>query len=369
MNNKNLALLWLACAFPGAAYCEEPLAYVPGNSVALYGSIDIGITYMSNSQGHPRTFMDSGVFRASRFGFKGREDLGSGLSAIFTLENGFFPQNGTAAAGGGIFGRQSYVGLASRTWGTVTMGRQYDFMGSGLYQYGNADNGGVYAFHHGDYDHVGGNERTNNSVKYVSPVWGGFHFGAMYGFTDLTAAPSDPAERVVSAGAYYELGAFSAQASFANLYDVVINPSTNLGVSTIFGLPATGNITAQKITIGGVGASYVLGPVRIRGMVTDVKIYYNGHAASMPTYDAVATYYFGAGQSLSGGAQRSTLEGSAWTQYTTSYTYALSKRTTLYATVNFQRASGDARNAVMNTLPPSSTKTLFVPRIGMSTFF
>lgn len=369
MNNKTLTLFCLACALPGVAFSEEPLAYVPGNSVTLYGSIDAGITYMSNSQGSPRTFMDSGVFRASRFGFKGREDLGGGLSTIFTLENGFFPQNGNAAAGGGIFGRQSYVGLASATLGTVTMGRQYDFMGSGLYQYSSADTGGVYAFHHGDYDHVGGNERTNNSVKYVSPIWGGFHFGAMYGFTDLTAAPSDPAQRVVSAGAYYDHGFFSAMATFANLYDVVISPATDLGVSSIFGLPATGKITAQKITLAGVGASYIVGPVKIRGEITDVKMYYNGRAASMPTYDSSLVYYFGAGASISAGAQRTTLGGAAWTQYSATYTYALSKRTTVYTMLNFQRASGTARNAVMPTLTPSSTKTEFVPRIGMTHFF
>lgn len=369
MKIKTYTMLGLACALPAAAFADQPTGYVPGNSVTMYGSIDNGITYMSNSQGSPRTFMDSGVYRASRFGFKGNEDLGAGLSAVFTLENGFFPQNGTAAAGGGIFGRQSFVGLASETWGTVTLGRQYDFMAGGLYQYGNADMGGVYAFHHGDYDHVGGNERTDNSVKYVSPVWGGFHFGAMYGFTDLTAAPSDPAQRVVSAGAYYDHGNFSAIASFANLSDVVINPGANLGVSTIFGLPATGNITAQKITIAGIGASYLLGPVKIRGEVTDVKMYYNGHAASMPTYDAVLTYQFNPAAWLSGGAQRSTLGGAGWTQYTASYVYALSKRTTVYATVNFQKASGTAKNAIMDTLTPSSSKTEFVPRIGVAHYF
>lgn len=65
------------------------------------------------------------------------EDLGSGLSAIFTLENGFDPATGSvqqataranngqgAAPEGWFFGRESWVGLQAPL-GRLSLGRQY----------------------------------------------------------------------------------------------------------------------------------------------------------------------------------------------------------------------------------------------------
>jgi hypothetical protein len=49
----------------------------------------------------------------------------NGLSAIFTLENGFNASNGALGQNGRLFGRQAYVGLASTRYGTLTFGRQY----------------------------------------------------------------------------------------------------------------------------------------------------------------------------------------------------------------------------------------------------
>src|SRR5258708_32662296 len=65
--------------------------------------------------------------RGNRWGFVGQEDLGGGLSAIFRLESGFNVENGTSAQGGREFVRQAYVGLSS-PYGTLTLGRQYDFI-------------------------------------------------------------------------------------------------------------------------------------------------------------------------------------------------------------------------------------------------
>lgn len=64
------------------------------SSVTLYGVIDDGLNYTSNARGHSAYAMVSGDSNASNFGLKGSEDLGGGLSAIFTLENGFNANNG-----------------------------------------------------------------------------------------------------------------------------------------------------------------------------------------------------------------------------------------------------------------------------------
>ncbi len=89
------------------------------SSVTLYGIIDAGISYANNAArtggNDSLVKYDDGVAQGSRWGLKGAEDLGGGLKAIFTLENGFNSGNGTLGQGGAMFGRQAFVGLARRT--------------------------------------------------------------------------------------------------------------------------------------------------------------------------------------------------------------------------------------------------------------
>ena len=70
--------------------------------------------------------LSTGNLSGSRWGIKGKEELGNGLAAIFQLEDGFDITNGTSGQGGRLFGRQAYVGLSDTRFGTVTLGRQYD---------------------------------------------------------------------------------------------------------------------------------------------------------------------------------------------------------------------------------------------------
>jgi hypothetical protein len=57
------------------------------SSITMYGEIDEGIHYQSNIGGGKAFYMDSldGI-DGSRWGLTGKEDLGGGLRAIFTLE-------------------------------------------------------------------------------------------------------------------------------------------------------------------------------------------------------------------------------------------------------------------------------------------
>ncbi len=86
------------------------------SSVTLYGRLNV--TVESQKVG---TTTNKGVFNnASRFGFKGTEDLGGGLKAGFQLESGFNPANGQAA--GSFWGRQAEVNLGG-AFGTVRLGQ------------------------------------------------------------------------------------------------------------------------------------------------------------------------------------------------------------------------------------------------------
>ena len=118
---STLSLSMLAAA--GAASAQ--------NSVTLYGVIDESLTYVNhaNTNGDHLVALgnsSAGDLAGTRFGMKGNEDLGGGLSAIFTLEGGFDPSTGKSQQGSSLFGRQSFVGLQSNQWGTVTLGKQYD---------------------------------------------------------------------------------------------------------------------------------------------------------------------------------------------------------------------------------------------------
>ena len=92
MMNKRILVAAVLGSIGVAAHAQS--------SVTLYGLIDAGVSYVNNSSstvtGHSNslTKYDDGVAQGSRWGLKGSEDLGNGLKAIFTLENGFNSGNG-----------------------------------------------------------------------------------------------------------------------------------------------------------------------------------------------------------------------------------------------------------------------------------
>src|SRR3979411_1464850 len=123
---KTLLLALLTGIFATAAHAQS--------SVTLYGLIDTGLTYTANQKepgptaGHSKFGMTDASINPARFGLRGSEDLGGGLKAVFTLENGFTLTNGALGQHGLLFGRQAFAGLSSNQFGTVTLGRQYDSM-------------------------------------------------------------------------------------------------------------------------------------------------------------------------------------------------------------------------------------------------
>ena len=96
------------------------------SSVTLYGVLDVGLTYINNVAGKKVIEETSDEATSSRVGLKGVEDLGSGVSALFALEMRPQINNGTVYSP--FWNRYSYVGLSSTTYGTLTLGRQFDFM-------------------------------------------------------------------------------------------------------------------------------------------------------------------------------------------------------------------------------------------------
>ncbi|HTH77078.1 MAG TPA: porin, partial [Trinickia sp.] len=176
---KKIALSTLSLALLGAAGAAHAQS-----SVTLYGVIDTSLTYVHHTDGNKNLWAlgnaSGGDLSGTRWGLKGQEDLGGGLAAIFQLENGFDPSNGRLGQGNREFGRQAFVGLTSQTYGTLTLGRQYDPVVD-LVQGITADNyfGSAFATP-GDVDNYDNSSRTDNAIKYLSPTYAGFQFEAMY---------------------------------------------------------------------------------------------------------------------------------------------------------------------------------------------
>ncbi|MFZ6646856.1 porin [Undibacterium sp. TJN25] len=193
MNKKLLALAILAPAYSLAQ---------AQSSVQAYGLIDANVEYLTNADPakHSLSRLNSGGANTSRFGFRGSEDLGDGLKAVFQLEGGV--KLDTGASDGDIFGRQANVGLEGN-FGRVVAGRSfstvYDFllpldpMGYAP-QYSWATSAGA-----------SGNRKdglltgVSNMVKYTGE-FNGFRLGLNYAFGEAAGNTSDSAKYALALG-------------------------------------------------------------------------------------------------------------------------------------------------------------------------
>jgi predicted porin len=128
MNSGSMACACAALIWAGSALAadEEASPKKATSAVTVYGLIDEGVEYLNHNASHQGgSLLEVGAgVNTSYFGFRGAEDLGGGLSLIWNLEGGVWPDTGTSLQGGRLFGRQSWVGLEG-SFGRLTFGRQY----------------------------------------------------------------------------------------------------------------------------------------------------------------------------------------------------------------------------------------------------
>jgi predicted porin len=161
------------------------------SSVTVYGLLDAAVDYNTNvdTTGRSRTWMPSlggGMF-PSRLGFKGSEDLGNGLKAIFTLEQGIYLDSGASGQGNRLFGRQAWVGLAG-SWGQLTLGRNYNMLYNSMPE---VEIIGPTQYGLGSLDAAIPNGRTDNSVAYKG-TFGAVTAGASYSLGRDTSNAGGP---------------------------------------------------------------------------------------------------------------------------------------------------------------------------------
>ncbi|WP_414448375.1 porin [Burkholderia sp. 22PA0099] len=240
---KRIAALAVTAAVATPAFAQS--------SVTLYGVIDEGLNYTNNIGGKGGALeMASGYAQGSRWGLRGNEDLGGGLSAVFQLENGFDASSGKAQEGGRMFGRQAYVGLQDKRLGTVTLGRQYDSVVDYFAPTTANGNWAGYLFSHPyDNDNTDNSFRLDNAVKYASPDFNGLRFGGAYAFSNDTGFAND---RTWSVGAQYTRGGLLVAAAYLQ---------ANHPGATAAGAIASNDASflAERMRIFGVGVNYTFG--------------------------------------------------------------------------------------------------------------
>ena len=361
------------------------------SAVTLYGIIDAGLMYTNNvsksGSSGPLFQATSGNINGSRFGFRGAEDLGGGLKAVFVLENGFNVQSGKLGQDGREFGRQAYVGLASSQYGAITLGRQYDSLVDFVAPLsGTAGTFGDTGFAHPfDNDNLNHSVRMSNAVKYMSTDYAGFKFGTLYAFSNSTNFSQN---RAYSFGASYSYGPLNAAAGY--LQTNGSNSSTNTG-GAIDTAESTANGTggfqvgSNRTRIFGGAVNYGFGPALV-GFVYTHSQYVGSNAFGLvngtmrfDNYELNGKYGLTSALSLGiadtytdGHLSGATAFGAdpKFNQINAQVVYSFSKRTDVYAEAMYQHAIGKDFVAFINTSGgASSTANQVVGTVGIRTRF
>jgi len=104
----------IAIAIGGVASAAE----AQSSNVTLYGRLNLDVEYVRGlTTGGDDSWRTRVSSNSSRFGLRGTEELGGGLSAVFQIESSVSAD----AGGGAIAGRDTWLGLRGE-WGTVRMG-------------------------------------------------------------------------------------------------------------------------------------------------------------------------------------------------------------------------------------------------------
>ncbi|HKW38020.1 MAG TPA: porin [Burkholderiales bacterium] len=391
--NKKLMALAVAAAVtaPGLAVAQTsntPTAIVPSpglatsNGITLYGRLDETIMmdrYSANGANTISSLNKQDLFTAGNaMGFRGREDLGGGMTAWFQLEIGVWPDGRTEAGatiGNNWGGRNSGVGLSGAfgdvlagvwdtpykvvdgVWNSVTSG---GFSAAGVIMnvgdstgallnpsctntVSNASGsvtttaGGV-CVTEATSNGTAFSRRINNSIQYWSPIMAGFQVKLMTALANYQAPDSASTNGVTKPKEY------SASATY------VRGPlSVGFGYDQHQGLRPAGTNFNAKDTGMQLGAKFNFGPGEVGAAYEQIKYGDNGASGmKVPAWVVNGRFNVGPGAvwasyaNSQGGkdctAAANTIGAAACgakaKEYSLGYDYVLSKRTKLYVAYN-----------------------------------
>jgi predicted porin len=354
------------------------------SSTTLYGVVDDSFSFTNNQTGAHNYQMVNGGRGSSKWGFRTVEDLGGGLNAVAVLENGFDINTGKFGNGGRLFGRQSYVAL-NGPFGSIRLGRQYDLIADSLMPLASSlQFGGVLTTRAGDVDNVWGDYSVSNTIKYYTPVFAGFKFGALLSLGGVAGNFSQGRGEGLSLT--YTGGPVTAAAALlrlnnpaTSLYDATATPVAG----TTFTNPITnptfsGYVSAHTLQIAGGGANVSVGNAvfgvlytntRFEDVVPTSSTPFSG-TATFNSIEANATYRITPAVMVGAAYNYTKAESAKYSQVNLGAEYDLSKRTVLYTIAAWEHAigtdsTGKPAVAALAFVTPSSTDNQVVVRVGI----
>lgn len=387
---KTLAAVAVLGAFAGSALAAD---------VQLYGIVDTGFQYLNadsdavGSDSVNKFSMESGMQSGSRFGLKGTEDLGNGVTVGFILESQFSSDTGALADEDHFFRRESSLFLEGG-FGKVAFGRMGSINGgvSSWAKYGVMS---AFGTSWGNFSAQAGNWAVggglwDNMIAYETPSFAGFKVFAQYGMGNTlsdkyvnadgeTVETSWGTENESSSDRYYAIGASYANGPL-NLYFAV--DSTNYSSASLVDGTQTGELTygdtddSLTVTLGGnydfevvklfAGAQYFdeVKLSKLNGAVNYNSSFSDGFAGKVKGWSVGLSGSIPAagGQVLVGAAYLDAEAADSVTNATKNdeltrwivsagYDYPLSKRTNVYGVMTYNQDSLDSDNADNNRDP------------------
>lgn len=314
-----------------ASVLTAPAAFADTSNVSVYGVANVSFDRTDNGVVSTNKVSSS----QSRLGLKGTEDLGEGLSAIWQIEQGINIDN-SGAAGNGLATRNSFVGMSSKSAGTLLAGRHdtpYKIATRGLDVFADsiADNRGLMGSTAGGGGFTGVHDaRVTDVAAYISPAINGFTGVAAYVIGAETASTAGQTKgKALSFAGLYGNGPINASLAYQAVdYG---SAGTSTGQTLFTALGANDKSKAWKL-----GGGYTLDAFTVNAIYEKTTNTITGASAggqnnwylagkfNVNANDAVKLAYTKAGN-----VQATTNSGAK--QWALGYDHNMSKRTTLYA--------------------------------------
>jgi len=327
------------------------------SNVTIYGQVAAGFEFTNASNGGANTYRVQD--HTSRIGFKGAEDLGNGLKAVWQVESGFtqdqpagaYNSNAATSTGsnGQLGNRNTFVGL-NGNFGTVVLGRHdtpYKLATQkfNLFSGTTAEYNSVIGSSRGAQGASGNNRfdlRANNAIAYISPNFGGFSFIAAHVTPETKELVAGLKAQAWSFAGMYDNGPIFASLAFENHKDLAQSIGGN-------GLPA-GVAVGNKDAAWKASFGYTYAPASFVGVLYENQkaTYAAGGNDKNKNWGLFAQHSLGnvvlKGSYLKGGDTKGANAADDGAKvYTLGADYNLSKRTAVYG--YYTKLNNDAAGA------------------------
>jgi predicted porin len=337
MKFRSIATASATCA----CLCIGAMGAQAQSSVTFYGRAVAGVDYQNNiadasGKGGGTLLRHAGnQWGTSMLGFKGVEDLGGGMSALFVLEGGFDLPAAKSNGPNLLLNRRAYVGLQDY-WGKLVLGKNLaisndvwfldptgqQFIGSATLVRGRNWQG------------------NDNGIEYTTPSWGGFSATVQTGLGEqidgFTKLRKDGVSLVYTAPSFEVRAIYDVARDQNGKYSDLFNTSKELTVG--------GTATFDKLKMFA-GYQRLAAPDAPLAAPSKANHYWVGANYQVTPWLTLIGSMFRVTQNRNAGSANLYMLGA---------NYALSKRTLLYASVGkvYNSATANFSVEATNNNPP-----------------